>query len=145
MPRLYRWSMLIIWMRQFGLSVVVGSLIVIPSISQDWKTTAVRPAECCPDFHLFHSIFSSLLQMLLPLRPRSEILLFPTILHGCLLGQSGLDRLEDLDLDTGLGLVLLGSVGSDDTLGIGETGSDGLFSIVFVVVQTRGFGIDEGL
>jgi hypothetical protein len=81
MPRLYRWSMLIIWMRQFGLSVVVGSLIVIPSISQDWKTTAVRPAECCPDFHLFHSIFSSLLQMLLPLRPRSEILLFPTILH----------------------------------------------------------------
>jgi hypothetical protein len=125
MPRLYRWSMLIIWMRQFGLSVVVGSLIVIPSISQDWKTTAVRPAECCPDFHLFHSIFSSL--------------------HGCLLGQSGLDRLEDLDLDTGLGLVLLGSVGSDDTLGIGETGSDGLFSVVFVVVQTRGFGIDEGL
>lgn len=63
----------------------------------------------------------------------------------CLLGQSGLDRLEDLDLDTGLGLVLLGSVGSDDTLGIGETGSDGLFSVVFVVVQMRGFGIDQGL
>jgi hypothetical protein len=56
-----------------------------------------------------------------------------------------LDRLEDLDLDTGLGLVLLGSVGSDDTLGISETGSDGLFSVVIVVVQTRGYGIDEGL
>lgn len=50
-----------------------------------------------------------------------------------------MDRLEDLDLDTGLGLVLLGSVGSDDTLGIGETGSDGLFSIVRVVIATRWF------
>jgi hypothetical protein len=54
-----------------------------------------------------------------------------------------LDRLEDLDLDTGLGLVLLGSVGSDNTLGIGETGSDGLFSIVFVVIGRRCFMAGE--
>jgi len=43
-----------------------------------------------------------------------------------LLSQSGLNGLEDLNLDTGLSLILLGSVGSDDSLSVSKTSSDGL-------------------
>jgi hypothetical protein len=37
-----------------------------------------------------------------------------------------LDGLEDFNLDTGLSLVLLGGVGSNDSLGVGKTSSNGL-------------------
>jgi hypothetical protein len=59
------------------------------------------------------------------------IILQPLAFSSRLLGQSSLDALKDLDLDTGLGLVLLGSTGSDHSLGIGETGSDGLGEMEF--------------
>lgn len=44
----------------------------------------------------------------------------------CLLAQSGLKGFKDFNLDTGLGLVLLGSRGSNDSLSVSETSSDSL-------------------
>ena len=67
--------------------------------------------------HLFIQLFPSLFTSFPSTMPRPIL---------SLLSQSGLNGLEDLNLDTGLSLILLGSVGSDDSLSVSKTSSDGL-------------------
>jgi hypothetical protein len=75
------------------------------------------PKPITPQFHLFIQLF----------HPFYKLLPFLCLYAFCaLLGQSGLDGLEDFNLDTSLGLVDLGSVGTDDSLRVGKTSSDGL-------------------
>jgi hypothetical protein len=52
--------------------------------------------------------------------------LFCYILFPLLLCQGGLQSLEDLNFNSGLGLVLLGGGGRQNSLSVGETGSDSL-------------------